>query len=385
MTDIDLEILLSKEVREAIERNIERDPAKVALDRGVPHAAMVATQVKYLQRARRKLPSLYAKRCIIPPRALEQSSSEESAERKMLSGDTVLDLTCGLGIDAMALSKRFRRVVALERDAVLADVVRANLRLLGIDNVEVVTASSEEYVATTTEHFDWIFADPDRRSDTGRKMVCMEDCSPNIIALMPRLRKISDRQAIKLSPMFDCEEAFRLLSPSTVEVVSIAGECKELNIYTQSERDMLRIAIVGRGEWLFEPSAMHAEPTRSTFDPSAYRYMIIPDVALQKARVAIAALLQSASIWSNNGYAFATELPMEPIPGRVYAIESIDRYRPKELKRQLKGVGVELLKRDTSLAVEAVRRQLGLRAGSERLLALTTIESENWIIALKSI
>ena len=57
MTDIDIEILLSKEVREAIERNIERDPAKVALDRGVPHAAMVATQVKYLQRARRKLAS----------------------------------------------------------------------------------------------------------------------------------------------------------------------------------------------------------------------------------------------------------------------------------------------------------------------------------------
>lgn len=148
---------------------------------------------------------------------------------------------------------------------------------------------------------------------------------------------------------------------------------------------MLRIAIVGRGEWLFEPSAMHAEPTRSTFDPSAYRYMIIPDVALQKARVAIAALTSSASIWSNNGYAFATELTEEPIPGRVYAIESIDRYRPKELKRQLKGVGVELLKRDTSLAVEAVRRQLGLRAGSERLLALTTIDGENWIIALKSI
>ena len=66
-------------------------------------------------------------------------------------------------------------------------------------------------------------------------------------------------------------------------------------------------------------------------------------------------------------------------------IARVERYRPKELKRQLKGVGVELLKRDTSLAVEAVRRQLGLRAGSERLLALTTIDGENWIIALKSI
>ncbi|MBP3433061.1 MAG: class I SAM-dependent methyltransferase [Alistipes sp.] len=385
MTDIDIEILLSSEVREAIERNIERDPARVALDKSVPYAAVVATQVKYLQRARRKLPSLYEKRCIIPPRAFEQSSSEESAERKALSGDSVLDLTCGLGIDAMALARRFRRVVALERDAVLADVVRANLRLLGIENVEVVTVSAEEYVATAEEHFDWVFADPDRRSDTGRKMVCMEDCSPNIIALMPRLREISDRQAIKLSPMFDCEEAFRLLSPSEVEVVSIAGECKELNIYTRSERDMLRIAIIGRGEWLFEPSAMHAEPTPTPFDPSAYRYMIIPDVALQKARVAIAAFAPSASIWSNNGYAFATEMPSEPIAGRVYAIESIDRYRPKELKRQLKGIGVELLKRDTSLSIEAVRRQLALRAGNERVLALTTIEGENWVIALKPI
>ena len=78
-------------------------------------------------------------------------------------------------------------------------------------------------------------------------------------------------------------------------------------------------------------------------------------------------------------------MPSEPIAGRVYAIESIDRYRPKELKRQLKGVGVELLKRDTSLSIEAVRRQLALRAGNERLLALTTIEGENWVIALKPI
>lgn len=385
MTHEDIEILLSAEVREAVERNIECDPARVALSRSVPHAKLVATEVKYLQRARRKLPSLYEHRCIIPPRAFEQSSSEESAMRKMLSGDAVLDLTCGLGIDAMALARRFRRVVTLERDAVLADVVRANMRLMGIDNVEVVTTSAEEYVATTTDHFDWVFADPDRRSDEGRKMVCMEDCSPNVIALMPRLSEISSRQAIKLSPMFDCEEAFRLLSPAEVEVVSMQGECKELNIYTRSERDMLRVAIIGRGEWLFEPSAMHAKPSAVAFDSEQWRYLIIPDVALQKARVAIAAFASSAAIWSNNGYAFAMELPSEPVAGRVYAIESIERYRPKELKRRYKGVGVELLKRDTALSVEAVRREASLRPGSERVLALTTIEGDNWVIALKSV
>ncbi len=383
MTTETLTILQSCEVRRAIDQNIERDPASVALDKRVPHAALVATQVKYLQRARRKLPRLYAARCIIPSLAFEQSSSEECAERKPIAGDSLLDLTCGLGIDTMSLSRRFRRVVALERNTLLADVVRYNLSLLGIDNVEVICATAEEYVAMCHDHFDWVYADPDRRSESGNKMVCMEYCSPNMLSLMPRLRDIADRIAIKLSPLFDCDEAFRLLSPAEVEVVSLGGECKELNILTHAPADLLRIAIVGQGEWCFTREAMTATPTTQHFAEHAWRYMIIPDVALQKARVAMAAMSPHAAIWSNNGYAFTNELPSEPIAGRIYEIESIERYRPKELKRRLKGVGVELSKRDTTLSVETVRRACGLRAGAEIHLAITTIEGENWVIQLK--
>ena len=242
----DLDILRTTEVRRAIEENISQDPTKIALSKSIPHAALVATQVKYLQRARRKLPALYEARCVIPPRAFEQCSSQESAQRKPLAGGSVLDMTCGLGIDAIALASRFERVVAIERDEALAEVVRYNMLLLGITNVEVVTASSEEYIASTTEKFDWVFVDPDRRSSEGKKMVCMEDCSPNVVELMPRLREISKRVAIKLSPMFDCAEAFRLCSPAEVEVVSMGGECKEVNIYTEAEHDVsskLSIAI----------------------------------------------------------------------------------------------------------------------------------------------
>lgn len=381
----DLDILRTEEVRRAIDENIERDPAKVALSKGVPHAALVATQVKYLQRARRKLPALYEARCIIPPRAFEQCSSQESARRKPLSGGAVLDMTCGLGIDTMALAEHFERVVSIERDEVLAEVVRYNMSLLGIQNVEVVTASSEEYVASTTEHFDWVFVDPDRRSAEGKKMVCMEDCSPNVVALMPRLREISERVAIKLSPMFDCAEAFRLCSPAEVEVVSIGGECKEVNIYTNAERDMLRIAVIGDGEWSFDSEAMTAEPSAEAFAPEEYRYLLVPDVALQKARVAIAALKPYASIWSNNGYAFARELPAEALPARIYAIESIEPYRPKELKRRWKGEGVEFMKRDCALSIEAVRRATATRPGGERLFALTTIAGDAWVIEIKQL
>ena len=379
----DIDILRTEEVRRAIDENIERDPAKIALSKGVPHAALVATQVKYLQRARRKLPALYEARCIIPPRAFEQCSSQESAERKPLMGGAVLDMTCGLGIDTMALAKRFERVVSIERDEALAEVVRYNMSLLGITNVEVVTASSEEYVATTTEHFDWIFVDPDRRSAEGKKMVCMEDCSPNVVELMPRLRKISERVAIKLSPMFDCAEAFRLCSPAEVEVVSIGGECKEVNIYTNAERDVLRIAVIGDGEWMFSNEAMVAEPSTEAFTPAEYRYLLVPDVALQKARVAIAALKPFASIWNNNGYAFARELPDVELPARVFEIKSIEPYRPKELKRRWKGEGVEFMKRDCALSIDAVRRATATRPGGERLVALTTIAGDTWIIEVK--
>ena len=82
MTHSELEILLQEDVQAAIARNIDRDPLKIALDGKIPHAREVATQVKYLQRARRKLPRLFQAQGIIPARAFEQSSSEECASAK---------------------------------------------------------------------------------------------------------------------------------------------------------------------------------------------------------------------------------------------------------------------------------------------------------------
>ena len=135
-------ILCSEEVTAAIRENIDRKPTDIALDRRIPHAAVVTTQVKNLQKCRTKLPSYYAVQAIVPTLAYEQSSSEDCALRKRLEGDSVLDLTCGLGVDAFALSKRFRRVVTIERNEIVAEVARENFRRLGADNIEVVCSSA---------------------------------------------------------------------------------------------------------------------------------------------------------------------------------------------------------------------------------------------------
>ena len=51
MTRDELDILLLPEVRQAIEQNIGRNPLQVALEKHLPNARVVASQVKYLQRA----------------------------------------------------------------------------------------------------------------------------------------------------------------------------------------------------------------------------------------------------------------------------------------------------------------------------------------------
>ena len=374
------ELLLSDTVRRAIADARHRDPLEVALDRTVPHARIVATQVKYLARATRKLPSYAAAQCIIPPLAFEQASSEACAAHKLLEGDTALDLTCGLGVDALFLSRRFRRVVTLERDAVLARIAAENFSRLGAANIEVVNTSAEAYLQRNDLHFDWVYADPDRRSAEGRKRVRLEECSPDIIALKPRIDRISGRLCVKNSPLFDVDEAFRLFPGSRVEVLSLGDECKEVVVYADGTGPLLTATALGCGTFSAKPG--DAVPSPGPFDPARYRWLIAPDVALQKARLARLHLHGKADIWSDNGYGFAVEEPQGVI-GRVFAVEKIEPYDPKRLKSEYRGCGAQIFKRDFPFAAEEPMRRLGLHPGADLRLAFTRIGNDFWVIRLK--
>lgn len=381
MTQAELDILLREDVRQAIKENLERDPLRIALDGKLPYAREVATQVKYLQRARRKLPRLYAACGIIPQRAFEQSSSEECASAKRIGGESLLDLTCGLGMDAAALAGRFRRVVALERDQVLASVTRENMRRMGIENVEVVNTSAEEYLAHCEEHFDWIYVDPDRRTDKGERVFKLEDCSPNVLALMPHIKRTGEHLAIKNSPLFDVEEAFRLFPDGSVEVVSLHDECKEVMIYLGGGESTLSATAVGRGRVEFRRAELTSVATPEEFAKDKYRYLVIPDVSLQKARIVANALQGIADVWSNNSFGFARELP-EGVLGRVERVERIEIFDIKSLKRELKGKGVDIILRDFPMGVDEVRKRTASRSGNEKRIALTRIAGKSYTIYL---
>ena len=377
-------ILRTDEVQRAIAAARGRDPLEVALDRRVPHARLVATQVKYLARAAAKLPSFAAAQCILPPLAFEQASGERCAAHKTISGGSVLDLTCGLGVDAWALSRRFARVTALERDPVLARITARNLRLLGADNVEIVSASAEEFLKTTSEKYDWIYADPDRRSAEGRKLVRLEECSPDILSLRADIDRVSGRLCLKNSPLFDVDEAFRLFGRCRVEVVSLADECKEVLVYADDSEPRIAATALGQGSFSLPLAGADNTPCTGPFEPAQYRWLVIPDVALRKARLACAHLRGKARIWSNEGYGFAAEEPRGVI-GRVFAVDGIEPYDPGRLRRALCGRRVEILKHDFPLAAAEIARRLGVREGGDERLAFTRIGGGFWVIRLKSL
>lgn len=382
ITPEEYSLLLTGEVRRAVAAARGRDPLEVALDRTVPHARLVATQVKYLARAAQKLPSYAAAQCILPPLAFEQASSEACAAHKLLEGDTVLDLTCGLGADALFLSRRFRRVVTLERNEMLARVAAENFSRMGVANVDVVNASAEEYLRRDGLRFDWIYADPDRRSDKGRKLVRLEDCSPDIVALKPRLKQVSGRLCVKNSPLFDVGETFRLFGPCRTEVVSLHDECKEVVVYTDGTGPLLTAVALELGEFSCTPAEARATPCDKPFDPAAYRWLLIPDVALQKARLTPTYLQGHADIWSPNGYGFAAEKSEDTL-GRWLEIERIEPYNPKQLKRELSGSRLTILKQDFPLTAAEIAARLGIREGGERRIAFTKLGQDYWTIRLK--
>ena len=63
----EFQTLCRTDVRESIAANIGRNPVSIALDSHIAEASTVATQVKRLQRAARKLPSFRAALAILPP------------------------------------------------------------------------------------------------------------------------------------------------------------------------------------------------------------------------------------------------------------------------------------------------------------------------------
>lgn len=169
----------------------------------------------------------------------------------------VTDLTGGLGVDSWAFSEVAEEVLYNEMNPALAAAARHNFKALGVTNIFI--KNSEATPGTIKDIFgdfkpDVIFLDPARRDSAGKKVFLLEDCSPDVLKMLPELFGISRFIFLKLSPMADITMAVERLDKTyedylentsgkgwngqwvrEVHVVASGGECKELLILLDRE------------------------------------------------------------------------------------------------------------------------------------------------------
>ena len=192
-----------------------------------------------LKRLGTKVPSWAGVALEVPASLNLQQCSGETAARYKASlipeGARVADLTGGLGVDSWAFSLRASALWYNERDAVLLEAVKRNFAALGVSNAVFngfdVSASDAAWLdALRAFAPDVVYLDPARRDAAGRKVFLLEDCSPDVVSLMPQLLSVAPLVMVKVSPMADITMLRRRLAPwlSELHVVGADGECKEL-------------------------------------------------------------------------------------------------------------------------------------------------------------
>jgi hypothetical protein len=412
MTINELDILKKIEVQQIIADNLATDPSVFALKNRHEAAATIATQLKYLQRSRAKLPTFYAAKAIIPPLAFEQCSSERAASAKDFSSENCLDLTCGLGVDSLYFAKNFQNVTSIERNSVLAETVRFNFDIMNIKNVEVINATAEDFV--NNYHgvpFDLIYIDPARRDVGGKKVFLPEDCEPNFVALLPILKKMGKKIVVKMSPLYDVDAAFRQFPEvSEVGVISVDNECKELLLIFENEEknDIQKASNQPVFIKCFYKNKFHlfcknekkksvltwnyAELRKKTDSEPTFKYIIEPDVAFYKARFLDNIPPQyfdekTTILTAANGFFLTNNIEKtRDFPSRIFQINVAFPYQPKRILAFLKTekiTALNVVQRNFPFSAADIRTALKVKEGGDWFLICTVFNGQKWVWLVK--
>jgi hypothetical protein len=192
-------------------------------------------QIRLRQKAIHKIPEWVEAGCFLTSKGLEQCSSSLTAHRKAeealknFSVCHMLDCNGGLGVDAWAFSQQGARVTVIEQDPVVADLHAWNQKQLHqtveVHQGEVLTWLDQNPHA----NFDLVYADPDRRSDAGKRLAHPDELNPPVSKLLNRLQGRCRQILLKMSPLFDPWEGINIFPfVKEVWILSTRHECREI-------------------------------------------------------------------------------------------------------------------------------------------------------------
>lgn len=377
----------SADFRQFVQDHLSEDPAlllfkyqgKVDFD-----IKAAVQQISARQKASKKLPEWVADSRVIFPTSisLEQSSSEETAQFKAqnLSGQLLIDLTGGFGVDSFYLGQNFEKAIYCEQNKELAALAKHNLAILAPGKFEIISGDGLDFLRNSTLNYDLIYADPARRGVGNQKLYKLQDCQPDVVQAWEMLKAKGRQILLKLSPMLDISQAISELPEiQKVTIVSVKNEVKEVLLYWEKENATLekRVAVedLGSGFPRFEFGINEEEKANSAFG-EVEKYLIEPISGILKAgafklfgeRFGLKKL-------EKNSHLYTGAMIPDNIPARIFEVIREIQPKKQEIKSLFPAGKANVICRNYVQGAEELKKKLGLKDGGNDYLIGTKSES----------
>lgn len=340
-------------------------------------------QIDSRRKAQKKIPTfLEHPHFIFPDEISAEQASNEVIARFHTSllppNSSILDLTAGLGIDAMTFAMNGMNVTACEINEEKACALKKNAEVVGVaDRLRVLNIDSTEYITNLGEGVDVVFCDPARRAKTGKRVHALSDCQPDILSNMNKVLGITDRLLIKSSPLLDLtlvKDSIKILSQ--IYVVCLKGECKEVLIDIEKGRNFLGVTVVDLDTdkilslYHSDRYCSHSEyPVEyaERSNPSDYKYLYEPNAGVMKTGAwgELTHRFPGLVKADVNTHLFLSDMLFEDFPGRTLAILS---QPDKRSLKALKGTKCNVAARNHPLQAADVQKKHTLIPGGDRFL-----------------
>jgi len=373
--------ILHSEVQEYISANLKTEITKLIL-KGSPFEKVsvqeLANQIIAKQKSEKKLPTWFSTESIYYPTkiSIEQTSSEVAAAHKvsLISGDSVIDITGGFGIDAHAFSKQFKKVVHCEINDQLSEIVAHNFKQLNIDNIETFAGDGLQFLKKTSQKFDCVFIDPSRRHDAKGKVFLLKDCLPYIPPKIEFLFTKATQILIKTSPILDISNTIKeLKSVVKVQIIAFNNEVKELLfLLEKNPPNTIRVeAINYQKNSLQQIEFNHQSAAKSTYSPPL-TYLYEPNAAILKSggfheishQLKVFKLHQHSHLYTSD--------QLMDFPGRQFIITQSMPYDKKKIKKFIGQEKANITIRNFPKSVAQIRNETKIKEGGQVFIFFTT-------------
>ena len=385
-------LILKHEIQAFINANVGKSISKLALQKNpFPEVNWITilNQIEAKTKAKDKLPNWFSAENIIYPSkiSIEQTSSEKTASYKasVVSGDSLIDLTGGFGVDDYYFSKKIKNVAHCEINLELSAVVKHNFEQLNVPNITCYAGDSLDSLNTLNTKWDWIYIDPSRRNDAKGKVFLLKDCLPNVPENLDFYFNNSDDILIKTAPLLDISAGLsELQHVKAIHIIAVENEVKELlwelhaSFFGNTTIKTINLTKDKTDTFDFILNEDSKFPNFSL--PQKYLYE--PNSAIMKS----GGFDEVGSFYNLNKLHkhshLYTSADLISFPGRIFQIQNSFPYNKTEMKSFLENTQANITTRNFPDSVESIRKKWKIKDGGNLYCFFTTDENNDKIVLI---